>query len=740
MQLSLDDLNIGFMRRMRLIRSTSSSDAPVACFVMLCEYYKGEPNIDQIRANFSEKTPSSYDKLVRVARELGLNLRVPAAGIQEVMKFGHPFVVRFNDERFVVVEPKGGGAWVWDPVIGKKYRCKTTELKLLTSEIYELTPLWNFTENKPRPRIRWRDILGKVIGLKRSLALIFLLAVFVEIAALLSPLLIQFVTDQALPAGDKELIGVLIFGFTLLLLLRISIEGMRSWAVLVLGTTFSVQWLANVYSHLLKLPIAYFERRNLADVLSRFGVISLIQSTLTVGFLEALLDGCLVLGVFTMMLLYSAPLSLIGIAAALIYAIGRASLYKIRRQFAYLSITTHVAQQATFIESIQNISSIRTLNNSNEWIARWTGLIVAEKNADFAGARLEWAFRLARLFIFGLASVFVIGFGAIEVIDKKLSIGMLLALVAYQDLFMRRIGDFIDRIFEFKLLELQGGRLSDIILARPEPDPTPTVSDSLQNGEGVFEVKSLRYKYPDAPTNVIDGVSFKLKRGELVLIQGNGKTTLCRMLLGVSVPAGEIYLDDISARQMGWLRFRERVGGVIDGDRIFSGTIAENVAGHKRNFDLKRVAECISFVELEKEMYSLPRRFETQIKSGGRPLTGSQVQLLQLARVLYRVPEVVILDEAFSLVNEKIETAILERLRDAGTTVIYCSERTRHEKFDRHFQLINGKLEKNKEPSRDNTTNLIPTGKVDEEVKRSLNGEYLGASINGALNKVSSRD
>ncbi|WP_457282923.1 ABC transporter transmembrane domain-containing protein, partial [Polaromonas sp. P5_D5] len=352
------------------------------------------------------------------------------------------------------------------------------------------TPLWQFNENKPRPRIRWRDILGKVVGLKRSLALIFLLAVFVEIAALLSPLLIQFVTDQALPAGDKELVGVLIFGFTLLLLLRICVEGMRSWAVLVLGSTFSVQWLANVYSHLLKLPVAYFERRSLADVLSRFGVISLIQSTLTVGFVEALLDGCLVLGVFTMMLLYSIPLSFIGIAAALMYAIGRASLYGMRRQFAYLSITTHVAQQTTFIESIENISSIRTLNNGSDWIARWTSLIVAEKNADFSGARLDWAFRLMRLLIFGLASVFVIGFGAIEVIDKKLSIGMLLALVAYQDLFVRRVGDFIDRIFEFKLLELQGGRLSDIILARIEPDPMPTVSALLKKGDGTFEGKS----------------------------------------------------------------------------------------------------------------------------------------------------------------------------------------------------------------------------------------------------------
>ena len=142
--------------------------------------------------------------------------------------------------------------------------------------------------------MRLRQLLGRVTGLQRSLLQIFVLALALEAFALLAPFYMQWVVDGALVSADRDLLVTLGIGFALLVLIQVATGAIRSWAVLHLSATLNLQWLGNVFAHLMRLPVSWFEKRHLGDVVSRFGAVQQIQQTLTTSFVEAVIDGVMV--------------------------------------------------------------------------------------------------------------------------------------------------------------------------------------------------------------------------------------------------------------------------------------------------------------------------------------------------------------------------------------------------------------------------------------------------------------
>ena len=181
--------------------------------------------------------------------------------------------------------------------------------KHFTGAALELMPAAGFKPREEQQRISVRQLLGRVTGLKRSLAQIVALALVLEFFVLLSPFFMQWVVDDVLVSADRDLLVTLGIGFAMLVAIQAATAAIRSWAVLHLSATLNLQWLGNVFAHLLRLPLSWFERRHMGDIWSRFFAVQQIQKTLTTSFLEVLLDGALVVATLAMMALYSPRLS-----------------------------------------------------------------------------------------------------------------------------------------------------------------------------------------------------------------------------------------------------------------------------------------------------------------------------------------------------------------------------------------------------------------------------------------------
>src|SRR5262249_28196605 len=154
----------------------------------------------------------------------------------------------------------------------------------------------------------------------------------------------------------------------------------RSWAVLYLSATLNLQWLANVFAHLMRLPVSWFEKRHTGDVWSRFGAVQQMQKTLTTSFLAALVDGLLVLATFAMMLVYSVRLSLIAFAAVALYAGLRAACLRPQREAAEEALVHDARKSSHFLESLRGVQAIKLHNRQADRGARFMNLVVESMN------------------------------------------------------------------------------------------------------------------------------------------------------------------------------------------------------------------------------------------------------------------------------------------------------------------------------------------------------------------------
>jgi ATP-binding cassette subfamily B protein RaxB len=248
----------------------------------------------------------------RIAAAIDLASRPLRLELDEIRKLQTPCILHWDLNHFVVLKStKRGELVIHDPASGPRTLSLAETSAHFTGVALELTPTPAFRNRRERQEIRLREMMGKVVGLKRSLAQVLLLALALEVFGLVAPFFNQWVVDQAIVTGDRDLLLILALGFGLLAIIQVATEAIRSWAVTVMSTTLSVQWLANVSQAPNRLPIPYFESATWARILSRFGSVNTIQDTLTTSFIEAILDGLMTVGTLSMMLLYSPSLTTI---------------------------------------------------------------------------------------------------------------------------------------------------------------------------------------------------------------------------------------------------------------------------------------------------------------------------------------------------------------------------------------------------------------------------------------------
>ena len=682
-------------RRLPMVLQTEAAECGLACLAMVATRHGHDIDLPALRRRFSVSLKgTTLADLVRMAGALRLAARPLRAEVGHLTQLQLPCVLHWDLNHFVVLKSvRRGMAEIHDPARGVR-RLPLEELsRHFTGVVLELSPAADFEPVVERQRVGLRRLLGRVDGLGRSLAQIFVLALALEAFSLLAPFFLQWVVDGVLPGADRDLLVTLVAGFGLLVAFQVAAGALRSWAVLYLSATLGVQWLGNVFAHLLKLPLSWFEKRQTGDVMSRFGAVQQIQQTLTTHFIEALLDGLLVVVTLAMMLFYSAKLTAIVLGSVAAYALLRRLLLRAQRDAAEEAIV-HEARQAThFLESLRGVQAIKLFNRQHDRQARFMNVVVDATNAAVATKRLELVFATAHKLLFGLERIAVIWLGALLVLDRSFSIGMLFAFIAFKEQFAARFSALIDKAVDLGLLSLQAERLADIVLAAPEPaaeglDAVPPCQASGCGGRndessagtgGRLEVRGVAFRYADGEPDVLAGIDLTVEAGESVAIvgaSGCGKTTLLKLLLGVHEPReGEILVDGVPLKRLGLARWRDRIGTVMQDDVLFAGSVADNIAFFDVEPDFDRIEECARLASVHDEIEALPMGYHTPVGSLGASLSGGQQQRLLLARALYKRPQFLFLDEATSALDVDRERLVNQAVRRLALTRIIVAHR-----------------------------------------------------------------
>ncbi len=690
--------------KLPVILQAEAAECGLACVAMIAAYHGHHIGLSEIRRRFSVSIKGATLKsIMAIAGAMRLATRPVKLDMRHLGQLKLPALLHWNFNHFVALKKIGAGvATIHDPAVGERTISLSEFSKHFTGVAVEFSPESNFEPRAADPTPSIRSLMGRVVGLGRGLAQILILAVALEVAAIMAPFYMQWLVDHALLARDVDLVTTLGIGFLMLVCFQTAVGAFRSWVVADLSINLNYQWQINAFSHLLRLPMDYFEKRHLGDINSKFGSIASVQKTLTTSFIQSVIDGLLVVGTLAMMLWYSPKLALIACIASAIYGLQRMALFRGLRGVTAEHIIQSANQQTHFLETVRGVQSIRLFGREADRRTGWGNLLVEQFNSESKIQRFNIWNQASCTLLFGIERVVIIWLAAYAVIDGIFSIGMLFAFIAYKDQFASRVAALIDKLAELRMARLHGERIADIVFS-PKEENSPEGISETELIDGDITVSGVSFAYSQGDQAVLKNVNMTIRKGESVAITGAsgcGKSTLMKIILGLLRPSeGAVSIGGRNIQRIGLDQFRAIVGSVMQEDTLFTGSIAENITFFDPSPDLAWMNECAQAAACHQEIISMPMGFSTLVGDIGSGLSGGQRQRILLARALYKRPDVLVLDEATSQLDVTNERAVNASISAMKLTRIVVAHRPETiASADRVFVLHQGTVVKEFSP------------------------------------------
>lgn len=684
----IEKLNFSGRSRLPMYLQTEAAECGLACVAMVASFWGYEIDLLSLRRKFPVSLKGSrLSDLIELARRMELVSRALKLELEDLPLLKTPCILHWNLDHFVVLKQvKGDKVIIHDPAVGvMKYDMKEVS-KHFTGIALELTPTTNFAKRKENTKLSLMELWRSVKGLKMALAQILLLSAALEIFAVVSPLFTQFITDQIILTADFPLLHVMSIGFALLMFIQCATEYARSWIVMYMGNTLNVQLTSNLFHHMLRLPIDFFEKRHMGDIVSKFGSIGAIQSKISTDFIEGILDGVMVIVTLIVMLLYSWKLSLVVFAALASYILVRVIFYptfKLKNQEA---IIVSAKESSVFMESVRAVLPLKVFSKESQRESVWQNCYTDNLNLGIEVSKLGLIYRTINHVLFGAENIIIMLLGAGMVMrNQGMSIGMLMAYLSYRGQFVGKAQAMVDKVIEYKMISIHLERVADIALSPTESmvmygdKPEPKMLDQSKELKGSIRVENLGFRYSEQDPYVFRNLNFEINAGESVAIVGRsgcGKTTLLKILMRLFKPShGHIYIDNIDVEKLSLHDYRHQIAAVMQDDLLLSGSIADNIAFFDAEMDIERVRECAKLASIDEDISAMPMGYDSLVGDMGTTLSGGQKQRILLARALYARPRILFLDEATSHLDALNEQKINEHIKNLGITRVIVAHR-----------------------------------------------------------------
>ncbi|NVK55601.1 MAG: peptidase domain-containing ABC transporter [Alteromonadaceae bacterium] len=691
-------LQLGWRRRTPLVLQAENSECGLACITMIAGYHGLKVDLAQLRSchSFSQQG-ANLKQLIDFAHSLKLNSRAIKVEPEHLKNLQLPCILHWNMQHFVVLT-KVNHRYIelQDPAIGQRRLSWQEADKCFTGIALELQPGNQFEpDNFTRP-LKITQLWRQIVGIKRSLLVIFALSLLLQLFALASPYYLQLVIDTVIINNDKSLLNVLFMGFLLLLVVEAVTNLSRQAAGIYMSSHLAQQLSVNVFTHLIRLPFSYFLQRHIGDLVARFGSLHDVRQFITHGIVGLILDSLILLCSLALMALYSATLMLIVVAFSGVFLLLRLCLFAPIRRLQQEKIATAAKENSHFIETVRGIQSIRMLKLESFRLHGWQHLLTDTLNRDIQLRRWEMGFSIVHLILFGLENLLVIYFAALLVMEQHFTIGMLYAFISYKNRFNSATSGLVEQFIQWRLLRVHLDRLADIVHCPVAIKSLPTQQVTPQpmrvKAHGV-SLKNVAFAHP-AQAPLFEHINLHIAPGAMVVItgaSGNGKSTLAKCLAGLITPThGQILIDD---QALDSRHSSQHISAVMQDDMCLSGSIMDNVSGFSQHVDMPRLIECCKLACLHDTINQLPMQYYTLVSEGAANLSGGQRQRLYLARALYQQPALLLLDEASSHLDTHCEHLINQNLsRLSMTRILIAHRRETIQMANQRYHLAGGCL------------------------------------------------
>ena len=677
------------------VKQPDAMDCGPACLKMVAEFYKMSFSLESLRKKcYITREGVSFLGLSEAADSLGfrtIGVRIPFELLSENVPL--PCIVHWRQKHFIVVyKVKNDKIWVADPAVGL---IKFTMQEFISNWastvvdgkqaglvlIIEPTPALFKNENDKEKSTGFRFLFRYFKLYKKYLYQLVLGLILGSCIQLIIPFLTQSIIDIGLNNNDIGFIYLILFAQLALVFGRMSVEFLRGWLLLHIGSRVNVAVISGFLQKLMSLPVSFFDTKLTGDILQRIDDNNRIEEFLTSASLNILFSffNLIVFGI--VLAVFSLKILLLFITGSFLYIVWVSIFMKSRARLDHQRFKQMSVSGNKLINIVNGMQEIKLTQSEMSMRWDWEKLQATLFGLKVKGLSIIQYQSAGATFINEITNILITVVAATAVLKNDITLGTMLAvqfIIGQLNVPVSQIIGFF-RMSQDAKMSLD--RLAEVHnLEEEEPDPEVKVRKLPDKKDIYFNNLSYQYEGPRSPFALKD-IDLFIEENKITAIvgtSGSGKTTLLKMLLGFYHPvAGDILIGDIRLSNLSLKVWREKVGAVMQDGFLFPDTIAANIAPGSEEINEERLINAVEIANIKGFIESLPLSYNTKIGASGHGLSEGQKQRLLIARVIYKNPDIIIFDEATNSLDANNEKVIVENLTDffEGKTVIVVAHR-----------------------------------------------------------------
>jgi ATP-binding cassette, subfamily B, bacterial HlyB/CyaB len=690
------------IRRFAWIQQAEEVDCGAACLAMICKHYGIGMTLGQLRELANVTTQgATLNSLARTGESLGFTTRGVQCTFDTLLGFELPFIVHWEGYHYIVVYGVSSAqVWVADPAIG---------FRKLSREEFERG--WNGTclTFAPRQdmaqvaasRSPWVRFARYLLPHRKILLHLFMATFVIQMLGIVPPLIIQNILDGVIVHQNVNLLHLLIVGLLISSVFTQLTATIRAALANFMVRKLDFTMMSQFFRHTFSLPYSFFAKRKTGDIFARFQENQTIRAFLTESTISTVLNLLMIFIYFTVLFLYNVKLTLLLVAFVIpILALTVLVTPKVKR-FAREVFGAMTDAESYLMEALGGAETVKGMGIERPVRLKWETKYAKALEVKYRSQSFNIAVGLAGQLLNAATSIAVLWAGANLVLTRELTIGQLIAFNALMGSVLAPLMGLVGLWSLLNDASVAMERLGDVLDLEPEQKPEELASRvAIPELQGDIRLDGVYFRYGGNETPyVLENISVDIKPGELVAIvgsSGSGKTTLAKLLVGFYPPTeGRLTVDGYDIGIVDKEYYRAQVGYVMQTNLLFSGTIAENIAGGSEAPDRRRIEEVARRADAHGFISKMPLGYQQLVGERGVGLSGGQIQRLCIARALYRDPRLLVFDEATSALDSQSESNIIANLQDilqGRTAVVIAHRLSTIMRADKILVLYEGKI------------------------------------------------
>ncbi|MDP9651470.1 peptidase domain-containing ABC transporter [Paraburkholderia caledonica] len=675
-------LKFSSQNRLPLILQTEAAECGLASMAMLAGFYGYRTDLITLRRNFPLSLRGiNVEQLVKLGDQLGLAGRAIRVDIGDLADISLPCILHWDFNHFVVLRTVSKhGVVVHDPKLGVKKYDYDKFSEHFTGIAIEFQPTLQFRTGDTTQSVTLSGLLGGLSDVKRSLLHTLSLSIFLQLFVLVNPLFLRWAIDSANRRFDHSAIFFAAAAFAALTICQVSTNALRAWIVLHASMRLRLRWTTDLVSHLLSLPMSFFERRFIGDTMSRFSSVTAVQQTVATDVTGALLDTMVVIATVIAMAYVFPWIAFAPACCGVLLASIRFFSFRYERANSKQQLVLASKQNGSLLESLRGIQTVKSLGLLSIRRANYLNSFVDLLNNNIEGQRRAILIGLLSNLILGTEYVVTVALCALLLWDHRSNAGPVFAFLAYRNQFVARINSLTGEICNLGMLNVHAERLADILLQERETEHVKNQASYTFSSAPSVVLENVSFRHSPTDPWVFRGINLAIGPGKTVAIvgpSGCGKTSLLKIISGLYTPTeGRVLINGRDLTGLNMNTYRDSIGVVLQDDRLFSGTIADNICGFDIEPDHERIELAAQQAAIHEDILRMPMAYNTLIGEMGSVLSGGQKQRIYVARAIYRKPLLLLLDEATSHLDIDNERRLNGALGRLNVTTIVIAHRT----------------------------------------------------------------